>query len=205
MNKLYVALGGLASLVLLTPGEASAFSMGLMGGLGGFSPGGFRGFSPRGFGGVRGVGAGGFRGVGAGGFRGVGAGGFRGVGAGGFRGVGAGGFRGVGAGGFRGVGAGGFRGVGAGGFRGVGAGGYKPVIGPQNRAYMASPARLQTQRLTTTGSMQNRRGGAGRFSVETPIWDQQARSSVRALRPGPTAQSGKVGKVVGKVGQVLGA
>ena len=140
MNKLYVALGGLASLVLLTPGEASAFSMGLMGGLGGFSPGGFRGFSPRGFGGFRGVGAGGFRGVGASGFRGVGAGGFRGVGAGGFRG---------------GVGAGGFRGVGAGGFRGVGAGGYKPVIGAQNRAYMASPARLQTQRLNN-GSVQNR-------------------------------------------------
>jgi len=115
MNKLYVALGGLASLALLTPGDASAFPMGRMGvgprafGIGGFSPGGFRGFSP-------------------------------------------GGFRGFRPGGFRGVSPGGFRGVSPGGFRGF-SNGYKPVIGPQNRAYIVS--RLQTQRLTN-GPMQNR-------------------------------------------------
>jgi hypothetical protein len=142
MNKIYVALGGLASVVLLTSADASAFWMGRMGvgpprafGMGGLRPGGFRGFSP---GVSRGLSPGGFRGFSPGVSRGLRPGGFRTVGPGGYR-----------------VGPGAFRTVSPGGFRGSSPNGYRPMIGQKSR--MTAPALPSQFRNANIGKLQGQR------------------------------------------------
>jgi hypothetical protein len=95
-----------------------------------------------------------------------------------------GGFRGMRPGGFRGMSPGGFRGMSPGGFRGMSPNAYGRGIGAQNRAYMASPARLQTQRLNN-GSLQNRSRLVDVNSTGSIRKNIKGTAAGRRLAPGP--------------------
>jgi hypothetical protein len=127
---------------------------------------------------------------------------------GGFRGMSPGGFRGMSPGGFRGMNPGGYRGMSPGGYRGMSPNAYGRGIGAQNRAYMASPARLQTQRLTNgrlaprpMGSTPKQQRSLSFGRTGTPAGVGQGGSGAyRSIAPGSNAAIGQGGTSGGDAG-----